>query len=237
MKEKVEKKPTIRNKRAEKKAKILSKKLENFQRTATSWDKGLSSEEVLIRQKEGLINRTKKNVTKSYGRMVYDNFFTFFNVLLYVFAVLVCFAGKYNQLLFLGVITANSVIGFIQDIRARLLVEKLSIVNNMKTIAVRYAEEQEVYSNTLVIDDVIYLKNGDQVPADCHILKGKCSVNEAMLTGEPDAIKKKARDVIYAGTYVSSGNCYARVDNIGVLNRAEQFKQKLQRSQNQEVKS
>lgn len=226
MKEKVEKKPTIRNKRAEKKAKILSKKLENFQRTATSWDKGLSSEEVLIRQKEGLINRTKKNVTKSYGKMVYDNFFTFFNVLLYVFAVLVCLAGKFNQLLFLGVITANSVIGFIQDVRARLLVEKLSIVNNMKTIAVRDGEEQEVYSNTLVIDDVIYLKNGDQVPADCHILKGKCSVNEAMLTGEPDAIKKKARDVIYAGTYVSSGNCYARVDNIGVLNRAEQIQAK-----------
>ena len=158
MKEKVEKKPTIRNKRAEKKAKILSKKLENFQRTATSWDKGLSSEEVLIRQKEGLINKTKKNVTKSYGKMIYDNFFTFFNVLLYVFAVLVCLAGKYNQLLFLGVITANSVIGFIQDVRARLLVEKLSIVNNMKTIVVRDGEEQEIYSNTLVIDDVIYLK-------------------------------------------------------------------------------
>ena len=225
-KTKEKKKPTIQNKKAEKKARILSKKLENFERAHTSWDKGLSSEEVLVRTKEGLINRTKKNVTKSYGRMVYDNFFTFFNVLLYVFVVLVCFAGKFNQLLFLGVITANSVIGFIQDIRARLLVEKLSIVNNMKTIAVRDGEEQEVLSNTLVIDDVIYLKNGDQVPADCIILKGKCSVNEAMLTGEPDAIKKKPRDVIYAGTFVTSGNCYARVNSVGVLNRAEQIQAK-----------
>ena len=223
---KKEKKIPIRNKKADKKAKILTKKLESFTRTHTSWDKGLTSEEVLIREKEGLINRTKKNVTKSYGKMVYDNFFTFFNILLYLFAVLVCFAGKFNQLLFLGVITANSAIGFIQDVRARLLVEKLSIVNNMKTTVVRDGEEKEVFSQTLVIDDVVYLKAGDQIPADSVILKGKCAVNEAMLTGEPDAIKKKPRDVIYAGTYVASGNCYARVNSVSVLNRAEQIQAK-----------
>ena len=221
-----EQKITIRNKKADKKAQILTKKLENFERAHTSWDKGLSSAEVLVREKEGLINRTKKNVTKSYGKMVYDNFFTFFNVLLYLFAILVCFAGKFNQLLFLGVITANSAIGFIQDIRARKLVEKLSIVNNMKTTVVRDGDEKEILSNTLVIDDVMYLKTGDQIPADCLVLKGKCSVNEAMLTGEPDAIKKKAKDTLYAGTYISSGNCYARVTNIGVLNRAEQIQAK-----------
>ena len=217
---------TIKNKKMEKKTKLLTQKLEAFERTATHWDKGLTSEEVAVRLEQGLVNRTKKNVTKSYGRMVYDNFFTFFNVLLYLFAILVCFAGKYNQLLFLGVITANSFIGFIQDIRARKLVEKLSIVNKMQTMTVRDGKEGLVYSSELVIDDVIYLKNGDQIPTDSIILKGKCAVNEAMLTGEPDAIKKKAKDVIYAGTYVTSGNCYARVNNIGILNRANQIQAK-----------
>lgn len=210
----------------ERRAKELQNKIDTFERSNPPYNKGLTQEEVDKRKEANLINSKKKNVTKSWWKIIYDNFFTFFNVLLYIFAILVTCAGKYNQLLFLGVITANSLIGFIQDIRARKLVEKLSIVNNMKVQVIRESVESEILATELVLDDVIYLKNGDQVPADCIILKGKCSVNEAMLTGEPDAVKKKLNDTIYSGTYLSSGNCYARVKTIGVLNRAEQIQAK-----------
>lgn len=187
---------------------------------------GLDTPTVEDRIEKGLVNKKKKVVTKSYLRIFTDNFFSFFNILIFSLGILVAAAGKYQQLMFLGVILINCAIGIYQDIHARKLVNKLSIINKMKSRVIRDGKESEILSTELVLDDIILLKNGDQIPADCILITDKCSVNEAMLTGEPDAVKKKPGDILLSGTYISSGECRARVDKISILNAAEEIQAK-----------
>ena len=187
---------------------------------------GLDSIIVSQRQSQGLVNKKKKVVTKTYLRIFIDNFFSFFNILIFSLGVLAAIAGKYNQLLFLGIITINCVIGIVQDIRARKLVDKLSIINRMKSTVKREGKDFEIPSTELVLDDLVVLKSGEQVPADCIIVSGKCACNEAMLTGEPDSVKKKVNDTLLSGTYISSGTCLARVNKIGMLNASEEIQAK-----------
>ncbi|MEG0034091.1 MAG: HAD-IC family P-type ATPase [Bacilli bacterium] len=204
----------------------LQKLVDESQRYTPSIMVGLTNDVVLKRKEAGLSNKKKKVVTKSYWKIIFDNLFSFFNVLLYTLGVLCAIAGKYTQLSFLGVISINAVIGLIQDIRARKLVDKLSIINKMESTVIRDSVKSQVLSSELVLDDIVYIKNGEQIPADSIIIEGKCSVNEAMLTGEPDAVKKNIGDVILSGTYVSSGSCYARINKVGKLNKAEELQEK-----------
>ena len=215
-----------KNRSLEKRREILSEKIANCERYSPNYSAGLDSIQVEGRINDGLINKKKKVVTKSYFKIFCDNFFTFFNILIYGLGILVAVAQKYNQLMFLLVITINTVLGIVQDVRARRLVDKLSIVNKMESEVIRGGTSKTVLATELVLDDIIHLKNGEQVPADCVVVNGKCQVNEAMLTGEPDSIKKKTGDVILSGTYISSGECYARVDKIGILNSAEEIQEK-----------
>lgn len=210
----------------ERKRDALLDKISVCERYTPAYNVGLNDEQVKERVEKELTNKRKKVVTKSYFKIVFDNFFTFYSVLLYILGILVAVAGYIQQLMFLGVILCNAIIGFIQDIRARMLVDKLSIVNKNKIIAIRNGQEVEVEFNDLVLDDILLLKNGDQIPADCVVIKGKIFVNEAMLTGEPDAIRKKVNDIVYSGTYVSSGTCYARVDKIGITNKSDIIQEK-----------
>src|SRR5574344_710586 len=206
--------------------KHLQEKVAKADRFEPKYNVGLDDVLVQERINEELINKKKKVVTKTYLRIFTDNFFSFFNILIFGLGILTAIAQKWNQLMFLGVIICNCAIGIIQDLRARKLVDKLSIINKMRSTVVRGGTEKSILATELVLDDVIILKNGDQVPADCVLLKGNVSVNEAMLTGEPDSIKKKQGDTILSGTYVSSGTCYARVNQIGMLNAAEEIQAK-----------
>lgn len=210
----------------EKRREILQKKVDSAVRYEPKYDVGLDEIQVEERITNKLVNKKKKTVTKSYLKIFTDNFFTFFNILIFGLGIIVTIAEKYTQLLFLVVITINIIIGIVQDVRARWLVEKLSIVNKMSSKVIRMGNETEVLATELVLDDVIKIENGEQVPADCIVLKGKCQVNESMLTGEPDSIKKKEGDTLLSGTYLSSGSCYARVDRIGILNVAEEIQAK-----------
>lgn len=210
----------------QKEKKLLQDKVDNAERFSPSIDQGLPDDVVEKRKIDGLLNKKKKVVTKSYAKILFDNVFSFFNVLLYGLGILCAIAGKYLQLSFLGVITINVIIGLIQDIKARKLVDSLSIINKMESTVIRNGKTSDVLSTELVLDDIVYIKNGEQVPADCIILNGACYVNEAMLTGEPDAIKKDVGDTILSGTYLSSGSCYARVDKISKLNKAEELQEK-----------
>lgn len=214
--------------RIEKHKKEIEEKIENSQRYQAKYNVGLDDIQVEERKKEQLINKKKKVVTKTYGKIILENLFPFFNVLLYILAILVALAGRYEQLLFLLVITCNSFIGLIQDIRARISAEKLSIVNNAKNKVIRNGNQIEILANQIVLDDIVFLKNGDQVPADSEVVYGKASLNEAMLTGEPDAVRKKVGDTVLSGTFVSSGECYVRVMKIGATNAAEIIQAKAQ---------
>lgn len=208
------------------KKKELQNAIDSAEREEPKYSVGLDEVIVEDRINHNLINKKKKVVTKSYFRIFADNIFSFFNILIFGLGILVAIAGKYPQLMFLGVIVVNCGIGVFQDIKARKLVDKLSIVNHLKSTVIRSGVEKEVLCTELVLDDIIYLKNGDQIPADCIIVKGKCMVNEAMLTGEADTIKKKEKDSILSGTYIASGSCYARVNNLGALNAAEEIEAK-----------
>ncbi len=206
--------------------KALKTAVDKAERYDPNYKVGLDFVQVEERKKNLLVNKKKKVVTKTYFRIFTDNFFSFFNILIFGLAIIAGVAQKYNQLMFLGVILVNCAIGIYQDIHARHLVDRLSIINKMTSKVVRMGVQSQISANELVLDDVIYLENGDQIPADCILLNGKCSVNEAMLTGEPDAVKKKVGSTLLSGTYVSSGTCYARVNNIGSLNAAEEIQAK-----------
>ena len=154
------------------------------ERFVVDMSQGLSESQVSLRQSQKLTNLTKKSSGKSYTRIICENVFTFFNFLwLAIFVALVA-VGSYNNLLFAIIIVANTLIAIIQECKAKKTVAKLQLVVAPKITAVRDGKEIELSSNDIVLDDIIILENGNQIPADCEILDGVVDVNESLLTGE-----------------------------------------------------
>ena len=152
--------------------KALKTAVDKAERYDPNYKVGLDFVQVEERKKNLLVNKKKKVVTKTYFRIFTDNFFSFFNILIFGLAIIAGVAQKYNQLMFLGVILVNCAIGIYQDIHARHLVDRLSIINKMTSKVVRMGVQSQISANELVLNDVIYLENGDQIPADCILLNG-----------------------------------------------------------------
>ena len=183
---------------------------------------GLSDEQVKERQDHGYINVTSAKKGKSYGSIICSNIFTFFNVLTFIVAAALILAGaSFTQLFFLVIITANILLGIIQEIRSKITIDKLSIVTAPTAMTIRNGVQTAIRVNELVLDDVVKLEMGNQVCSDCIVLSGECEVNESIITGESIAVRKKTGDILYSGSYISSGNCYARVERVGVNNYIE----------------
>lgn len=176
---------------------------------------GLTAQQVASRVQEGLINSDTDIPTKSIGRIVRDNVCTLFNLINALLAVAVLLVGSYKNLLFMGVVLCNMVIGIVQEIRAKRTIDKISILSSSKVKVVRDGNIQEVGIHNVVLDDVMDLSHGNQAAADCILLHGECDVNESMVTGESDAIHKKPGDMILSGSYLVSGHCRARTEHIG----------------------
>lgn len=176
---------------------------------------GLNYEQIKERNENKLLNKVKQNTGKSYFKIVLDNTVTFFNLIWLVIFVALLLVESYSNLLFIIVIFINTLISIIQEVKAKIVVEKLSMVTMPKVKVIRDSQTQEIIAEDLVLDDIIYLEIGNSIPADCVIVNGKIEVNESMLTGESDAVKKSADDTIYSGSFIISGSCYARVDKIG----------------------
>ena len=132
-----------------------------------------------------------------------------------VIAIALLSVGSYGDLIFVFVIVANTAIAIIQEIKAKIAVEKLSIVTSPLIKTIRNGQIVEISAEELVLDDVIYLGNGNHIPADCIILDGKVEVNESLLTGESNSIDKNKGDQLLSGSFLVSGECYAKVDKIG----------------------
>lgn len=192
--------------------------IEHTERFDASIGEGLTSEQVELRKSQGLTNKTKKTVTKSYGEIIINNVFSLFNILLYVIAIFMFIAQLYTKMIFVLVLLANIVIGLVQDIRARGIVDKLALVTNPTVVTVRNSKEETLNINELVLDDVIRLKAGDQVPADSKILEGCVHVNESFITGESEPIKKGEGETLFGGSYITSGSIYCVVDKVGNAN-------------------
>lgn len=177
--------------------------------------KGLSNEQVLSRKKDKLINKSKIKSSKTYLGIFISNTFTYFNLIWAIIIFAYIYVGSYNNLLFVVVIVLNTLIAIIQECKAKITVEKLSLITAPKTEVLREGEISKILSTEIVLDDIITLNVGNQVPADCILLSGSVEMNESLLTGESNAIKKKIGDEILAGSFVVAGTCNARVDKIG----------------------
>jgi len=185
---------------------------------------GLTNEDVETRIMAGLSNTLDSGSSKSISSIVIANLVTFFNFLNFAIAVwLLSVGAEFANFLFLGTVSANIAIGIIQEIRAKKMIDKLSLLSAPTANVVRDNGDYEISVSNVVIDDILYLNSGKQIAADCVVREGVLEVNESLLTGESDPILKKKGDTLYSGSYVVSGSCYAQVTAIG----AEIYIQKL----------
>ncbi len=185
---------------------------EEQRRTALS---GLTGGEVNERVEQGLVNVADSSAGKTVWEIVKSNLFTYFNLIFLIIAVVLCCVGSYRNLTFLPVVIGNTLIGIVQELRAKRTLEKMSILNAPHAIVVRDGVRQKIAAEELVRDDVVALSAGDQIPADAMVLSGSISVNEALLTGEADEIEKSGGCALLSGSYVVSGECLARLKNVG----------------------
>ena len=185
--------------------------------------KGLTNEEVKKRIEEGKINNSNTNNLKSNWQIVRDNVFTLFNLFNLIIAIALACVHAYTNMIFILIIIVNVLIGIIQEIHGKNLVKQLSILTTAKAKVIRNGKEEEININEIVLDDVIFLSQGDQIPSDAYVLDGEVEVNEALLTGESDTILKKKEDKLLSGSYVVSGKCYAQIEKVGDDNFANQI--------------
>lgn len=210
-----------------KKVSAIKELIENASPFCDDIQNGLSTFEVQKRISEGLVNKTRRHVTKSYTEIIFTNLFSFFNLLLISIGVLMFIAEQYSGLFFLLVLIANIVIGLFQDIRARKLVDKLRLVTNPKATVVRNGSVFEIQVNDLVLSDVLILKAGDQISIDAVLVEGKLSANESLLTGESVPVDKNIGDKVFSGSFVTSGTARVRAVSVGRANYAEQLQSQV----------
>jgi len=208
--------------RAEKhKIKITDQK--NAKRYFPSPEYGLSAAQVEERTLDGLSNIDVGNTTKTIPKIILTNIFTYFNLIFFILAGILLVEGSYNNLTFLVVVFVNTIIGTIQEIRAKKTLEKLSLVSAPLTKVIRDGKEGCVGSEELVLDDIVIFEAGNQICADAVVCSGNVTVNEALVTGESDEIAKKAGAPLLSGSFVVSGRCRARLERVG----RESFASKL----------
>lgn len=186
---------------------------------------GLTAAQVQSRFAQFLFNDTNKKYSKSYASIFVGNICTFFNLLCLIafIALILAHTTQVTNYLVIFITTANIVIGIIQEIRSKLSIDKLSIMAANTAKVVRDGEVCEIPLSEIVLDDVLILETGNQVPADCILADGNVEVNESLLTGESISVKKKIGDVLYAGSFISSGSGKFRVEKVG----KETYLQKL----------
>ncbi|EMF0177885.1 cation-translocating P-type ATPase [Enterococcus hirae] len=189
--------------------------VKNITRYAPDYREGLTDEQVAERVYAQATNETIDPSFKTNKQIVLQNIFTYFNLIFIVLAVLLCLVSSYKNLTFLPVILANTGIAIYQEIRSKKILDNLSVLNAAKVTVVRNGAANKIDMEELVLDDVILLETGQQIPADGYVLDGKLQVNEALLTGEADEIVKEVDDYLMSGSFVVSGKAYVRLDKVG----------------------
>lgn len=179
------------------------------------YQKGLTSEQVQERINDGYTNVSVESSSKTVKDIIHENVFTYFNLIFAVLAVLVCIAGSFRDLTFLPVIIANTLIGIIQEVRAKKIVDNLTMLNVPQVTVIRDGREQTVGPEELVLDDIVLFRAGNQICADAIVCAGEVQVNESLLTGESDEIVKTEGKKLMSGSFIVSGQCYARLNKVG----------------------
>ena len=189
-----------------------------YTRFEPDFKEGLNDEQVKQRIDINLVNYDTTVPTKSVKRILYENFFTLFNLLNLALAIAIFAVGSYKNMLFLFIVIINTAISTIQEIHSKRVVDKLSLMATSKVNVIRNSKKQNISIYELVLDDIVEFHTGNQIPTDSIIQDGEVLVNESFITGEPDSITKKQGDTILSGSYIISGKCLAKVEHIGTDN-------------------
>ena len=220
----------IRDKKISKSKKYLKKHKVNVVRYDTDPEKGLPSDLVNQRELDGLTNTTIRKTSKSIGKIIVSNVFTFFNMLILFIAAALITVGimfknyyTFTDLTFFLIVIVNTIIGIIQEINAKNIIDKLSLMSAPYAKVIRSGVKKEIAVDDVVLDDILVLSNGDQICADSIVVSGAIEVNESLLTGESNSIVKNPGDELYSGSFVVAGSCNARVDKIGKDNYIEKL--------------
>ena len=192
--------------------KILRKPVARIETTA---DTGLTQAQVKERMEKGWSNAPVDSPSKTTKEIIISNVFTYFNLIFLVIAVLLLLVGAFRDLTFLPVIICNTLIGIIQEIRSKKVLDKLSVLNAPKATVVREGKLQKIPAEKAVLDDVVKFQAGNQICADATVIDGEVQVNESLLTGESDEITKKPGDTLMSGSFVVSGSCLGRLEQVG----------------------
>lgn len=187
----------------------------NVENNINSEFNGLTAAEVNARIEAGKINIADDSSDRTTGKIIRDNLLTYFNLIFLVITVLLCIAGAFRDLTFLPIVIGNILIGIVQELRAKKTLDKMKILNAGHAVVIREGKRQKVTAEELVIDDLIWLSSGDAICADSVVVSGEITVNESMLTGEADGIVKKENEELLSGSFVVSGEGYARLTRVG----------------------
>lgn len=190
---------------------------------------GLSLSEVAERRESGEGEAGQKQITKSRGQIISENLFTLFNFLNFAIVVLLFAVGAYSNMLFIGIIILNIIIGIAQELKAKKLVDELSILNRPHVCVRREGKETLVNLEEVVKDDLVLLESGNQICSDAVIVYGMLEVNESLLTGESDAVVKEKGSELLSGSSVIAGKAYARVTHVGDANYAAKLANEVKR--------
>ena len=198
-----------------KKRKEFVESVENVERFKADTDVGLTTEQVELRMSQGLYNKPVESPSKTTREIIAENTFTYFNFLFVVLAGFLIAVGCWRDLSFIPIIMANSLIGIVQEMKSKKVLERLTVLNAPVTTVIRNGEQITVPSKELVLDDIAVFGAGNQISADARVISGNASVNESLLTGEADEIAKKPGDKLMSGSYIVSGSCHARLEKVG----------------------
>ena len=183
--------------------------------------KGLSEQQAEEQRRLGLCNRPQRSSTKSYRHIFFENIFSVFNMINAVIALSLIYVGSFKNCLFMLAVISNTLIGIIQEIRSKRVTDRLSIVSQPTVTLIRSGKRREAKTQELVKGDVIELSMGCQVPNDCTVISGQCEVNEALLTGEADALVKHRGDRLLSGSVIAAGRCLCEITAVGRENYSD----------------
>lgn len=176
---------------------------------------GLKDSEVQQRIASGLTNKLNMGTDKTTMEIVLSNVCTYFNLIFLIIFIVLIMVGSFRNLTFLPVIIGNTLIGIVQELRAKKTLDTMKFLSAPHSDVIRDGELQNILSEELVKDDIILLKAGKQICADAIVISGSIQVNESLLTGESDEIEKAVGSKLLSGSFVVSGECYAKLEKVG----------------------
>ena len=176
---------------------------------------GLTAQQVQEHRMHGWTNQPVDPPSKTTKEIIQENVFTYFNLIFLVLAALLCLVGSFRNLTFLPVIVLNTLIGIIQETRAKKVLDNLTMLNAPHAMVIRDGKKSQINAEDLVVDDIVIFEAGNQVCADAEVCAGEVQVNESLLTGESDEITKRKGDQLMSGSFIVSGQCHARLEKVG----------------------